>query len=85
MNERMILPSADPASYLSISQTRPSRRCAPEPPPWAEAVGAVGTPKFLALPRDLLTQIPGPLQASWSSPLPPGEEDEGQPEQVVPR
>lgn len=74
MNE---LPSADPASCLCLSQTGPSRRRAPEPPPWAAALGAVETPPVLALPGDLLPQVLDPLQASRSFPLPPGEEDEG--------
>ncbi|XP_073743273.1 interleukin-27 subunit beta isoform X3 [Callorhinus ursinus] len=70
---RVSLPAApDLASCLSVSQTRPSRRRPPEPPPWTAAVGAVGTPPVLALPRDLLTQVLDPIQASQIRPLPPG-------------
>ena len=73
----MNVPSADPASCLSISQTGSSRRRAPEPPPWAAAVGAMGAPPDLALPRDLLPQVPDPLQASWGCSLPSGEDEGG--------
>ena len=80
----MSLLSADPAPCLSISQTRPSERRAPEPPPRAAAVGAVGASPVLAPPGDLLPQVPNPLQASRVRPLPPGERDEGRPESAVP-
>lgn len=80
----MELPSADRVSYLCISQTGPSRRRAPEPPPRAEAAGAVGTSQLLALPRGLLTQVLDSLQASRSCPLPPGEEHEWRPGRVIP-